>query len=224
LSRVFLSGGGAGLASALLSGAAGAVASCALASGMREVLTSEPARTTAAPRGNRAKGDECRMRCLRCVVLPRGGPQARPHTLPATSPRFALSWARSAAGQRPRAGSAPMNPPPADGHSDRPNGSVPAHATLPSAVRTLPPPAWSHLDDGPLSVASLALEQGEANRPIERRGGPPAILCGLEARLYQARAGGDGDQERQAALDLARGLAARGTELDTAIKLARRAL
>lgn len=117
-----------------------------------------------------------------------------------------------------------MNPPPADGHSDRPNGSVPAHATLPSAVRTLPPPAWSHLDDGPLSVASLALEQGEANRPIERRGGPPAILCGLEARLYQARAGGDGDQERQAALDLARGLAARGTELDTAIKLARRAL
>ena len=86
----------------------------------------------------------------------------------------------------------------------------------------MPPPEWNRT--GPESVASLALHRREADPPVARRRGARAEQAYLRARLRSSSAQSDGDAERQAAADLARALAARGTELDTATRLARRAL
>jgi cellulose synthase operon protein C len=90
-------------------------------------------------------------------------------------------------------------------------------------ARTLPPPEWTERE-GPRSAASLALEMHEADPPISRRLGPRAERGFYQARLAAAAAAGDAEGERAAAAALARTLATQGAELDTATKLARRAL
>ncbi|HEX6766065.1 MAG TPA: hypothetical protein VF103_11320, partial [Polyangiaceae bacterium] len=90
-----------------------------------------------------------------------------------------------------------------------------------SARRTLPPPEWlGH--EGPRSAASLALERYELAAAVPRRSGPRAELASLTAKLDEAQ--GDQEQERTAVVALARALATRGTELDVATRLGRRAL
>jgi tetratricopeptide (TPR) repeat protein len=91
-----------------------------------------------------------------------------------------------------------------------------------SARRTLPPPEWLGARDGPRSAASLALERYELGAPVARRSGPRAELASLSAKLEEAH--GDEGQERTAVVALARALATRGTELDVATRLGRRAL
>ncbi|HEU5075807.1 MAG TPA: hypothetical protein VFU02_16555, partial [Polyangiaceae bacterium] len=88
--------------------------------------------------------------------------------------------------------------------------------------RTLPPP-WGGIA-GPLSVTALTLEQQRPGLPVPRKKGPHAELATLEAQLRAADRQGDLEAERRAATALSRALAARGSELDTATKLARRAL
>lgn len=87
--------------------------------------------------------------------------------------------------------------------------------------RTLPP-RWGA--SGALSVSQIALEQQRPNAPVARRKGPHAELATFEAQLRRATAKGDVAAERQASSALSRALAARGAELDTVTKLARRSL
>ncbi|HEX6274190.1 MAG TPA: hypothetical protein VFZ53_14175, partial [Polyangiaceae bacterium] len=89
------------------------------------------------------------------------------------------------------------------------------------ARRTLPPPEWLGRE-GPRSAASVALERYELGTPVARRSGPRAELASLAAKLEGAA--GDEQQERIAVAALARALATRGTELDVATRLGRRAL
>lgn len=89
--------------------------------------------------------------------------------------------------------------------------------------RTLPPPEWQR-GEGPRSAASLALERYELDAPVSRKVGPRAELGALYARLASASRVHDETEERASAAALARALAARGTELDAATRLARRAL
>ena len=91
---------------------------------------------------------------------------------------------------------------------------------VPVGRRTLPPPEWS----APRSVSGLALDWLKQHAPVARRKGSRAELASLRARLKRAAASGDSEGERLAASLLARGLAARGAELDLATKLGRRAL
>ena len=120
----------------------------------------------------------------------------------------------------------PSRPPSSPGDSD--NAGGPANGTgvkelVPtvSARRTLPPPEWvGH--EGPRSAGSLALERYELGVATARRSGPRAELASLAAKLEGA--GGDEQQERAAVVALARALATRGTELDVATRLGRRAL
>jgi hypothetical protein len=70
----------------------------------------------------------------------------------------------------------------------------------------------------------LALERYELDAAISRRPGPRAELASLAAKLSAASRAGSENDERTAASALARALAARGTELDAATRLARRAL
>ena len=91
---------------------------------------------------------------------------------------------------------------------------------MPVRRRTLPPPEWS----APRSVSGLALEWLARHSPVGRRKGSRAEIASLRARLAVAAAAGESELERVTATALARGLAARGAELDTATKLARRAL
>jgi cellulose synthase operon protein C len=101
-------------------------------------------------------------------------------------------------------------------------GSAPAsHRPATSERRTLPPPEWLG-PDGPRSAASVALERYELHGSVARRSGPRAELASLFARLEAS--GGDEALERSAATALARSLATRGTELDAATRLGRRAL
>lgn len=105
-------------------------------------------------------------------------------------------------------------PSPADGVPD--GGS-------PAARRTLPPPEWLG-PDGSRSASGTArfrLSQGE---PVARRNGPRAELESRFARLAAARKSGDEATERATAAELARALMHRGSELEQATRLARRAL
>ncbi|HEY3493435.1 MAG TPA: hypothetical protein VGK73_02065, partial [Polyangiaceae bacterium] len=101
--------------------------------------------------------------------------------------------------------------------SSAPGGHLPAT----TARRTLPPPDWPGRE-GPRSAGSLALERYELLGAVARRSGPRAELASLFARLENS--GGDEELERSAATALARALATRGTELDAATRLGRRAL
>lgn len=116
----------------------------------------------------------------------------------------------------------PTSPTEADeGANEGPRGEATGHERVPPARRTLPPPEWLGRD-GPRSAASLTLERYQLEAPVARRTGPRAELAALAARL-EASAGDDAE-ERAAAEALGRALAARGTELDVATRLARRAL
>ncbi|MEZ4225606.1 MAG: hypothetical protein R3B13_31930 [Polyangiaceae bacterium] len=90
-------------------------------------------------------------------------------------------------------------------------------------VRTLPPPEWTGRE-GPRSAVSLQLELLTQDPAVPRRTGPRAELAFFRARVRAARAQQDAESERQASGALARALTQRGTDLDEAIKLARRAL
>ena len=88
---------------------------------------------------------------------------------------------------------------------------------------TLPPPVWTR-QDGPKSASSVALELHPTDTPVSRKMGARAEQAWLRARIAAAAASGEASIERSAAAALARTLAARGAELDTATTLAKRAL
>jgi tetratricopeptide (TPR) repeat protein len=92
------------------------------------------------------------------------------------------------------------------------------------ARTTLRPPEWTQSREGPRSAASLTFEIQLSDAPVSRRTGPRAELAFLAARVRTCSSAGDMDGERTAATALARALVTRGTELDSATKLARRAL
>jgi hypothetical protein len=94
---------------------------------------------------------------------------------------------------------------------------------VPAPVDRSQPPPERLGREGPRSAASLALERYRFGSPIARRNGPRAELASLAARL-ETTTGQDGAEERASAAALARALATRGTELDVATRLARRAL
>jgi tetratricopeptide (TPR) repeat protein len=98
--------------------------------------------------------------------------------------------------------------------------SRPSHEPAEPLARTLPPPDWTR--EAPRSAASVALERYQLDRAVERRNGPRAELVALFAKLESS--GGDELAERVAAAALARALSTRGTQLDVATRLARRAL
>jgi tetratricopeptide (TPR) repeat protein len=95
------------------------------------------------------------------------------------------------------------------------------HSVSTTPRRTLPPPEWQR-PEGPRSAASLLLERQAWGVAVARRNGPRAELTLLFAQLEGAE--GDEAAERSAATALARSLATRGTQLDVATRLARRAL
>lgn len=68
------------------------------------------------------------------------------------------------------------------------------------------------------------LEALRAEEPITRHRGPKAEIAHLRARVAQCREDGELEEEREAAISLARLLVSRDTELDTAIAMAERAL
>src|SRR5450432_442454 len=98
-----------------------------------------------------------------------------------------------------------------------------AHTSAVPKRRTLPPPEWMG-QGGPRSAASLALQRYELDMPVPHRVGPRAELASLGARVTAASVSGDGERERVAAASLSRALAARGTELESATRYARRSL
>ena len=105
-----------------------------------------------------------------------------------------------------------------------PSSTPPDRAKLsvsPTDRRTLPPPEWQERQ-GPRSAASLLLERQAWGAPVARKSGPRAELTVLFAKLETSE--GDEAAERSAATALARSLATRGTQLDVATRLARRAL
>ncbi|MBX3184904.1 MAG: hypothetical protein KF915_19940 [Polyangiaceae bacterium] len=73
------------------------------------------------------------------------------------------------------------------------------------------------------AVVGMWVQEAETHA-LPRRTGARAEQAWLRGRLVQARASGDWEAERDASVQLARALAARGTELDLATRLARRAL
>ncbi|MCC6216126.1 MAG: hypothetical protein IT376_14775 [Polyangiaceae bacterium] len=101
----------------------------------------------------------------------------------------------------------------------------PDHETDPAdgPRRTLPPPELAEREL-PRSAASVVLGRLEADGPVRRRIGPRAELATLARRVSAARAAGDDAAEAELAATLARGLAARGQDLDEATRLARRSL
>ncbi|HEY3234809.1 MAG TPA: hypothetical protein VGJ84_08825, partial [Polyangiaceae bacterium] len=87
----------------------------------------------------------------------------------------------------------------------------------------MPPVEWVNHQE-PHSASVLALLEHQLSEPLARRQNMVAPVASLRARLRAAKARGDTTSERVACVELARQLAALGTELDTATKLARRAL
>jgi hypothetical protein len=106
--------------------------------------------------------------------------------------------------------------------ADRSELEAPLSAAPPRR-RTLPPPEWLGVE-APHSAASVALERYSLGEPVQRRSGARAELESLAARLAVARRVNDEGLERTTAAALARALAAMGSELDQATKLARRSL
>ena len=102
------------------------------------------------------------------------------------------------------------------------NGS--SSGTGPKPRTTLRPPEWTDARDGPRSAASLTFELQLADPPVSRRTGPRAELAHLAARVEACAKAGQADGERASATQLARALVTRGTDLEAATKLARRAL
>ncbi|HEY8944771.1 MAG TPA: hypothetical protein VIM73_10935, partial [Polyangiaceae bacterium] len=97
------------------------------------------------------------------------------------------------------------------------------HGRAPVARRTLPAPEWIGFE-GPRSAASIALGRLARGEAIRRNGGARAELESLFARMNSASKLGDEATERALAAQLARALMQRGSELDQATRLARRAL
>ncbi len=117
-------------------------------------------------------------------------------------------------------------PPPGSGKPGP--GSLPPEASdgarpLTANRRTMPPPELADRI-APASVTELLITAARAESSVPRHGGPRAEEGTLRARLVERQAAGDSNGERDAAIALARLLAARGTDLDAATKLARRAL
>jgi hypothetical protein len=77
---------------------------------------------------------------------------------------------------------------------------------------------------GPRSAASVALGRYDIEGAVPRRTAARAEMASLRTQLAHASAQGDTGAELAASTALARALATRGAELDTANKLARRAL
>jgi tetratricopeptide (TPR) repeat protein len=74
------------------------------------------------------------------------------------------------------------------------------------------------------SVSTIVLGAARAAEPLIRCTAPRAEEACLRARVVDAGASSDAESERSAATDLARLLAGRGMDLDTAVTLARHAL
>ena len=87
---------------------------------------------------------------------------------------------------------------------------------------TLAPPEWGR--EPPVSVGDAGLVASLNALPVPRVPGSRADFAWQAARLRDAREAKDTIGERQAAIALARFLAARGMELDAVAKLVRRAL
>ncbi|WP_170229272.1 hypothetical protein [Polyangium fumosum] len=88
---------------------------------------------------------------------------------------------------------------------------------------TMPPPELADRP-APTSAGSLVLEANRTEEPILRHHGPRAEIAHLRGVVARCREAGDVAGEREAASTLARLLASRETELDTAVNVARRAL
>src|SRR5262249_50943325 len=114
----------------------------------------------------------------------------------------------------------PNASPDAGATAERAPGSDGRSESVVPRRQTLPAPDWS----APRSVSALALEWLSKHAPAARRQGARAELASLRAKLRAATAAHDAEAERSAAAGLARALAARGAELDTATRLARRSL
>ena len=87
---------------------------------------------------------------------------------------------------------------------------------------TLPPPEWGR--EAPMSVTDAGLVASLRTPAVPRVSGPRADFAWQTARLRDAREAKDTISERQAAIALARFLAARGMDFDAVVKLSRRAL
>ncbi|AKT36678.1 uncharacterized protein CMC5_007980 [Chondromyces crocatus] len=87
----------------------------------------------------------------------------------------------------------------------------------------MPPPELMHRM-APLSAGEVVLENLRLEAPASRHAGPRAEAAYWRGRLEERRAHGDALGEREAAITLARLLASRGIELETAASLAQRGL
>src|SRR5688572_22558806 len=93
----------------------------------------------------------------------------------------------------------------------------------PPTKRTMPPPEL--LDrPAPDSASKIVLEHVRPDMPISRYVGPRAEEAFLRGQVDEMRTLSDEAGEREASVTLARLLASRGTDLDTAVTLAARAL
>ncbi|MGK3998315.1 hypothetical protein [Sorangium sp. So ce1024] len=104
------------------------------------------------------------------------------------------------------------------------SSSPPDRAASASGVRRAPQSLELVEPAGPASAGQLLIGGSRPVAPVARHRGPRAEEAYWRARVDERRAAGDAQGEREAALALARTLAARGVELDTAAALARRAL
>ncbi|WP_437634501.1 hypothetical protein [Sorangium sp. So ce854] len=104
------------------------------------------------------------------------------------------------------------------------SSSPPDRAASASGVRRAPQSLERMEPAGPASAGQLLIGGSRSVAPASRHRGPRAEEAYWHARMEERRAAGDAEGEREAALALARILAARGVELDRAATLARRAL
>jgi hypothetical protein len=99
----------------------------------------------------------------------------------------------------------------------------PFTAAAPPTTRTMPPPEL--LDrEAPDSAGEVVLEHVRPDVSLSRFVGPRAEEAYWRGRVDELRANGDVEGELGASIELSRLLASRGTDLDTAVALAARAL